>query len=76
MNLHERVNHNMTNHPPVRPEVVVDFEYLRVAAKEFGHLIVDLVPQSREQSEALTLLETCLMWAVAGIARNQEILSD
>lgn len=69
--LHARVEHNMTNHAPTSQEVVDTFERLRSAAKDFAHLVVDLVPPSREQSLALTEVEQALMWAVAGVARNQ-----
>lgn len=69
--LHARVEHNMTNHPPVSDEVVGRFEALRLTAKAFAHEIVELCPPSREQSLALTAAEETLMWAVAAVARNQ-----
>lgn len=68
----ERIEWNMTNHPPAGPEVICRFESLREYAKAFGHAIDRLVPPGREQSLALTELESSLMWAVAGVARNQE----
>lgn len=70
--LFERIEHNLTNHPPVSAEVVVLFETLRHHAKTLAFVIADLVPSSREQSLALTALEETVMWAVAGIARNQD----
>lgn len=69
--LHQRIDHNMTNHAPTGEGVIERFEELRVKAKEFAHLIADLCPPSREQSLSLTAAEEALMWAVAAVARNQ-----
>ena len=44
---------------------------IRNKAKELALLIADLTPASREQSVALTELETAVMWANAAIARNE-----
>lgn len=44
---------------------------LREAAKEFAKLINNQVPESREQSLALTALEEAVFWANAGIARRE-----
>lgn len=74
--LHQRIDHNMTNHAPKDPSVVDRFEQLREHAKTFAHAVADLCPASREQSLALTSAEEALMWAVAAIARNQEADSD
>lgn len=68
---YEQLEHNMTNHAPRDEYVVSLFELLRGYAKELGNAIIDMVPESREQSLALTNLEQTLMWAIAGIARNQ-----
>lgn len=72
----ERLNHNLTNHPPVGSDVVENFEKIRFFAKELGATIIRLSPVSREQSLALTSLEQTVMWAVASIARNQTGLTD
>ena len=64
-----QVEHNFTYHAP-KPEQQPKYEQLRNKAKELAHLIVDLTPTSREQSVALTELESCIMWANASIARN------
>jgi hypothetical protein len=71
LDAHEQVEHNMTNHAPIHPGIVDDFESLRRLAKTFAHQIVDLCPESRERSLALTHAEEALMWAVASKARNQ-----
>lgn len=68
---HQRLVHNLTNHPPATEGVVKRFEEIREAAKLFGGKIIQLVPDNREKSLALTQLEQTVMWAIAGIARNQ-----
>lgn len=70
----EQLLHNLTNHAPASPAVVKRFEDIRRSAKLLGDDIIDLVPESRERSLALTQLEQTVMWAIAGIARNQDKL--
>lgn len=67
----EQLDHNLTNHAPADDTVVNKFERIRTEAKQLGHEILDLCPDSREKSLALTNLEQTVMWAVAAIARNQ-----
>lgn len=67
----EQLHHNLTNHPPVNDGVIQAFELVREPAKVLGEAIVNLCPDSREKSLALTNLEQTVMWAVASIARNQ-----
>lgn len=43
---------------------------LRSKGLELAQLIVDTVPESREQALALTKIEEAIMWANAGIARR------
>lgn len=70
--LHDRIEHDFTNHAPVDPSIVSTFEELRVQAKAFAHGVAALCPPSREQSLALTSIEQGLMYAVAAVARNQD----
>lgn len=44
---------------------------IRDKAKELAVLIVELSPACREQSVALTELESSVFWANAAIARNK-----
>lgn len=44
---------------------------IRDAAKVLAHVFNELVPASREQVIAFEHLETAVMWANAGIARNE-----
>lgn len=59
-----------TYHAPKgnQPERYVD---IREKAKELAALILETTPKSREQSVALTELETAVFWANAAIARNE-----
>ena len=44
---------------------------LREQAKFLAESILEKAPESRERSLALTKLEESIMWANAGIARNE-----
>ena len=59
-----------TYHAP-KPDQPEKYTAIRAKAKELAEMIVELVPESREQSLALTNLEQAVMWANAGIARNE-----
>lgn len=65
-----RIDHNFTHHPPKDSDQVAVYERLRAAGKAFATEVAQLVPLSREQSEALTLIESAVLWANAGVARN------
>lgn len=76
MSLHERIDHDLTNHPPTHPSAVERFEFIRSEAKKLGHVLVDACPPSRELSLAITAVEQAVMYAVAAIARNQDRLPE
>jgi hypothetical protein len=61
---------NFTYHQP-NTDQRERYERIRAKAKELAELVVELVPPSRERSLALTKLEEMVMWANAGVARNQ-----
>lgn len=65
------LENNFTYHKPFgnQPERYVA---LRDKAKELAAMILDLCPESRERSVALTELETSVFWANASIARNEK----
>lgn len=67
---HEMIERNFTYHAPKegQPE---RYTALRAKAKELALLIVETTPASREQSVALTELETAVFWANAAIARGE-----
>jgi hypothetical protein len=68
--IRERIENDFTYHAPKegQPE---RYQQIREKAKELALLIVDLTPTSREQSIALTELETATFFANAAIARNE-----
>jgi hypothetical protein len=68
----EQLRWNVTNHPPTDPRVTEALEAMAAATIALGDAIIDRVPVGREQSLALTNLEQTVMWARAGIARNQD----
>jgi hypothetical protein len=67
---HQQIEWNMTNHAP-SPEAIESIEDMRTIFKTTAKFVADHCPDSREKSLAQTNLEQALMWAVAGIARNQ-----
>lgn len=67
--MNPQIENNFNYHSP-KPGQPEKYESLRAKAKELAYLIDELVPASREKSMALTQLETSVMWANAGIARN------
>lgn len=68
MNL--QIENNFKYHSP-KDGQPAKYTELRNTAKEFALLIDELVPDSREKSLAITKLEEAVMWANAGIARNE-----
>lgn len=57
--------HSPKNDQPAR------YVAIRDGAREFARLVLHAVPESRERSLALTAIEEAVMWANAGIARNE-----
>jgi hypothetical protein len=47
------------------------YESIRDAAKDFAETIINLSPPSREQTHAINKIQEAVMWANAGIARNE-----
>ena len=67
----ERVENDFTYHAPTGNQAQ-RYQEIRDLAKSLANRLLDLTPQSREQSLALTHLEECVFWANASIARNEE----
>ncbi len=65
----QQIAHNFQYHAP-KPGQPEKYTQLREKAKELALLIAELTPASREQSVALTELESSVMWANASIARH------
>ena len=70
MSKKDQIETAFTYHPPKgdQPERYIK---IRDAAKNFAFLIDECVPDSREKSVAITNLEQVVMWANAGISRNE-----
>lgn len=65
-----KIENNFSHHPP-KGDQLERYDDIRNAAKELAYIITELTPVSREQSLALTQLETAMFWANAAIARNE-----
>jgi hypothetical protein len=68
--LPERIENDFTYHPP-KGDQVERYSEIRDKGKELAKMMANRVPASRELSLALTNLEQAIMWANAGIARNE-----
>lgn len=65
------IESRFTYHKPAQDNAN-KFVVIRESAKLFAGIINNLVPESREKSLAMTKLEEVVMWANAGIARQEE----
>ena len=68
----EKVEWNLTNHPPQTDQVKMRMESIRAQAKGLANAIATDVPTSHEKSLAQTRIEEAVMWAMAALARRQE----
>jgi len=66
----QQIENNFTYHAPGGNQAE-RYTKLREEAKKLAYLITELTPYSREQSVAMTHLETAIFWANAAIARNE-----
>lgn len=71
----QELENRFTYHSPTADQIP-KYGALRDMAKAFAELISELVPGSREQSLAITNLETAVMFANAGIARRTSDVSS
>lgn len=67
----KELTNRFTYHPP-RTDNVAKFSAIRTEAMLFSKQINELVPEGREKALAITKLEEVVMWANAGIAREEE----
>lgn len=65
------IRHRLTNHPPETKTAASALDKITAAGIQFGAELVELLPESREASLALTHLEEAVMFAKAAIVRNQ-----
>jgi len=59
-----------TYHPP-KDGQAEKYTQIRDAGAYFAEMIVLLSPPSREQTHAINKIQEAVMWANAGIARNE-----
>jgi hypothetical protein len=69
-NVAAQLDRSFQYHAP-NPDQVQRYPLIREKARKLADLVVKLSPPSREQSLALTKIEEAVMWANAGIARNE-----
>ncbi len=67
----EEINNRTKWHSPSTHKVEESHSTVRYNTNQLIKLFRDVVPSGREQSVAITKLEEAMMWANAGIARNQ-----
>ncbi len=68
--LRARIENDFTYHAP-KDDQVKRYEAIRNCAKAYALFLVEMVPESRELSLALTYIEQATFLANAGIARNK-----
>lgn len=68
--LQARIEHDFAYHKPPNAEVAERHAKVRDYCRGVAIRMVELVPQGRELSVALTKIEEAMFWANAGIARN------
>ncbi len=66
----DEIETRFTYHTP-NDEQRLNHDRLHTAGKALAYIIVELTPESREQSLALTHLEEAIMQANAAIARRE-----
>jgi hypothetical protein len=66
-----RIENDYIYHPPFGDQVG-RYQNLRDAVRLLAEKIIELTPESREQSVALTHLDITMMMANAAIARNEK----
>ena len=61
---------SLTNQTPTEVQMT-RIESIRQVGREFGSWIIDMCPDTRERSLALTHLEVTVMWAVKAIVLEE-----
>lgn len=66
----ERIENDFTYHPP-QGDQAERYVKLRQTGRAFALLLIEMCPDGRERSTALTKLEEAIMWANAAVARGK-----
>lgn len=64
------IEQRFTYHPP-KGDQTERYQLIREKAKEFAKLVLEITPESREQTLGLNQLDTAVMLFNAAIARNE-----
>lgn len=75
MSANTGIRDRLTLQPPQTSKVAASMDFFRESVISLGESIEAGVPEGRERSLALTKLEEVCFWAIAGIARNQDVVS-
>lgn len=65
------MNYRFKHHPPTSDAVINAHQAIRIECDFLFEVINASVPEGHERSIAVTKVEEAMMWANAGIARNQ-----
>lgn len=68
----ERARNNFEHHPPCNDLEIAQHETVREVCRGVAKALIDICPESRELSLALTNLEQAMFWANAALARNKD----
>ncbi len=68
--MHARIDNNFEYHTPTQEKIESHY-IVRRSIGDLAHMLVNMLPESRELSLALTKLEEAMFWANAAIARNK-----
>lgn len=67
----EKINNRFTYHKPKNDGQLHRYEEIRQRGKDLAEYLLQVCPQSRELSLAITKIEEAVMWANATIARRE-----
>lgn len=67
-----QIERNFQYHKP-NPNTSEKYDKINHQAKGLAYAVLDLCPDSRERSLAITKIEEAKMWANAAIARNSDV---
>lgn len=70
--LHARISNDFSAHPPKTPEAKQLFDEIAAQCEGLAHYLIEVCPDGRELSLALTDLELAKRDAVAAIACHQD----